>query len=88
MKNLIIILLVLFFAMSAEGTIQNSKNYSGTVKFYNEAKGFGYIKDSATKQEIFVYESELIDEISKDDEVVYKMRNTRKGFEAFEVRQK
>ncbi len=75
MKNLIIILLVLFFAMSAEGTIQNSKNYTGTVKFYNNEKGFGYIES-------------LIDEISANDKVVYKVRDTRKGIEAFDVRLK
>jgi len=88
MKNLTIILLVLFFAMSAEGTIQNSKNYTGIVKFYNNEKGFGYIVDAATKQDLYVYDESLIDEISANDKVVYKVRDTRKGIEAFDVRLK
>jgi len=63
-------------------SITNSQ--TGTVKFYNE-KGFGYIvgKD---KIEYFVYTDGLIDEIKRNDEVSFKVRDTRKGLEAYEVR--
>lgn len=58
----------------------------GVVKYYIELKGFGYILDDSTKDEIFVYYDKLIDEIKKGDRVSYNVRNTRKGLEAFNVR--
>ena len=61
---------------------------TGKVKFYNENKGFGYIVDNNSKDELFVYEEGLIDEIDDLDIVVYQIRNTRKGLEAYNVKLK
>ena len=58
----------------------------GVIKFYNEDKGFGYIVDESSKDEIFVYEEGLVDEVYDKDSVQYYIKDTRKGFEAYDVR--
>lgn len=57
----------------------------GTVKFFNEAKGFGFIK-SDDGQELFVHTSELRDQIRENDTVEFEMRSTPKGLNAINVR--
>ena len=57
----------------------------GTVKFFNEAKGFGFIKPSHSTTDIFVHTSGLIDEIRKNDEVTYDEEAGKKGLNAVNV---
>ena len=59
----------------------------GTVKFFNETKGFGFIKDAETKEEYFVHISGLVDEIRENDEVTYDLQDGKKGLNAVNVRQ-
>ncbi|MFC6999688.1 cold-shock protein [Rufibacter roseus] len=58
----------------------------GTVKFFNDDKGFGFIKDSNSNQEYFVHVSGLVDEIRENDEVVYDLQEGRKGLNAINVK--
>ena len=58
----------------------------GTVKFFNESKGFGFIKEDETNQEYFVHVSGLIDEIREDDAVEFELKEGRKGMNAVNVR--
>ena len=58
----------------------------GTVKFFNETKGFGFVKDEADGQEYFVHVSGLVDSIDKDDEVTYDLQEGRKGLNAVNVK--
>ncbi len=58
----------------------------GTVKFFNETKGFGFIKDSESEKEYFVHISGLINEVREDDEVTYELVEGRKGLNATDVR--
>jgi len=58
----------------------------GTVKFFNESKGYGFIKDDSGK-EYFVHVSGLIDEIRENDEVTYELEEGRKGLNAVNVQQ-
>ena len=58
----------------------------GTVKFFNETKGFGFVKDEADGQEYFVHGSGLVDSIDKDDEVTYDLQEGRKGLNAVNVK--
>ncbi|WP_026970070.1 cold-shock protein [Algoriphagus terrigena] len=59
---------------------------TGTVKFFNEAKGFGFIVDNASKEEIFVHVSGLIDKIREGDTVSYETERGKKGMNAVNVK--
>lgn len=58
----------------------------GTVKFFNESKGFGFIIEDETKQEYFVHVSGLIDEIHEGDAVEFELKEGRKGLNAVNVK--
>lgn len=60
--------------------------YKGTVKFFNEAKGFGFIVDSSTNEEIFVHITGLIDNIREGDTVTFNTMRGRKGMNAVDVK--
>lgn len=59
---------------------------TGTVKFFNVTKGFGFIKDSETDNEYFVHVSGLIDKIGENDEVTFELQEGRKGMNAVNVK--
>ena len=59
--------------------------FKGTVKFYNEEKGFGFIVDNNSGQEIFVHSSGLIDEIREGDTVTFETARGKKGMNAVNV---
>ncbi len=58
---------------------------NGTVKFFNESKGFGFIVDDSTKEEIFVHVSGLIDDIREGDKVTFETARGKKGMNAVNV---
>ena len=58
----------------------------GTVKFFNETKGFGFITPSNGGQDVFVHSTGLIDEIRENDKVEFEVENGRKGFNAVNVK--
>ncbi len=58
----------------------------GTVKFFNESKGFGFIKSSETGEDIFVHSSGLIDSIREEDKVEFETQEGRKGLNAVNVK--
>lgn len=57
----------------------------GTVKFFNEEKGFGFIKGQ-DGQEIFVHASGLLQDIQENDEVVYDTQEGKRGLNAINVK--
>jgi CspA family cold shock protein len=57
---------------------------SGTVKFFNESKGFGFIKNESGK-EIFVHSSGLVDKIRENDKVKFDTQEGKKGLNAVNV---
>ena len=57
----------------------------GIVKFFNESKGFGFIKPSEGSEDIFVHQSGLLDEIRENDKVKYDLEPGRKGMNAVRV---
>ncbi len=59
---------------------------TGTVKFFNEDKGFGFIVDDETQNEIFVHVSGLEDDIEKNDKVTFETTEGKKGLNAVSVR--
>ena len=58
----------------------------GTVKFFNDSKGFGFIIDEESKKEYFVHVSGLIDEIKEGDNVEFELTEGRKGLNAVNVK--
>lgn len=52
---------------------------NGTVKFYNETKGFGFIKEDETGNEFFVHATGLVDKIKDAAAVTFEVEEGRKG---------
>ena len=58
----------------------------GTVKFFNETKGFGFIKPEGSDEDIFVHSSGLLDNIRENDAVVFEVQEGKKGMNAVNVK--
>tara|TARA_R110002096_G_scaffold420716_1_gene625920 strand:+ start:320 stop:511 length:192 start_codon:yes stop_codon:yes gene_type:complete len=58
----------------------------GTVKFFNETKGFGFISEDGSGKEHFVHVSGLIDEIRDGDVVEFDLKEGKKGLNAVNVK--
>lgn len=58
----------------------------GTVKFFNDAKGFGFITEEGSDKEHFVHISGIIDEIREGDEVTFDLTEGKKGLNAINVK--
>lgn len=60
---------------------------SGTVKFYNKEKSFGFIVDDETSEEIFVHKSGIKPGVSinQDQRVSYNIENGKRGLNASNV---
>ena len=58
----------------------------GTVKFFNDTKGYGFINEEGVDKEHFVHVSGLIDEIREGDQVEFDLEQGKKGLNAVNVR--
>jgi CspA family cold shock protein len=58
----------------------------GTVKFFNDSKGFGFISPEDGGNDIFVHTSGLVDEIRENDKVEYDVEEGKKGLNATNVK--
>ena len=59
---------------------------TGTVKFFNNTKGFGFITEDGSGTEHFVHVSGLIDQINENDKVSYDLKEGKRGLNAVDVR--
>ena len=57
----------------------------GTVKFFNTAKGFGFITPNNSNEDVFVHANGLIDEIRENDKVQFETEQGKKGLNAVDV---
>lgn len=57
----------------------------GTVKFFNNSKGFGFIKPTDSDEDIFVHKSGLIDQIHENDKVKFDVERSQRGINATNV---
>lgn len=57
----------------------------GTVKFFNNEKGYGFITPQDGGSDVFVHSTGLIDEIREDDRVQFRTEQGKKGINAVEV---
>jgi len=58
---------------------------NGTVKFFNDSKGFGFITPDNGDKDVFVHVSGLISEIAEGDKVSYDVEEGKKGLNAVNV---
>lgn len=58
----------------------------GTVKFFNNTKGFGFINLKDSDEDIFVHSTNLIDQIKENDQVTFEVEKGDKGLSAINVR--
>lgn len=58
----------------------------GKVTFFNDSKGYGFIKDEQTQDSIFVHVNGCIDQIQENDKVTFETEKTAKGLSAIEVK--
>lgn len=58
----------------------------GTVKFFNETKGFGFIVPVDGSEDVFVHSTGLIDQIRENDKVEYEVERGKKGLNAVNVK--
>jgi len=59
---------------------------TGVVKFFTEAKGFGFIIDDADQKEYFFHFSNSLDRVIKDDKVTYELVEGKRGLNAVNVK--
>lgn len=59
---------------------------TGTVTFFNETKGYGFIKDSETKEDVFVHVNNTEEEITQGNRVNFEVEMGQKGPVAIKVK--
>ncbi len=62
--------------------------HEGTVKFFNETKGFGFISQTNGNEDVFVHNSGLLDNVRENDTVVFDIERGQKGLMAVNVKRK
>ena len=60
--------------------------HTGTVKFFNESKGYGFITEDGSQKDHFVHVTGLVDEIREGDVVEFDLQQGKKGLNAVDVR--
>ncbi|NBY30419.1 MAG: cold shock domain-containing protein, partial [Sphingobacteriia bacterium] len=58
----------------------------GIVKFFNQTKGFGFIREENSGTEYFVHATGLIDKVNENDRVSFELKEGRKGLNAVNVK--
>lgn len=59
---------------------------NGTVKFFNNLKGFGFIKGTDSNEDYFVHVSGLLQDIRENDSVTFDLQEGKKGPNAINVK--
>ena len=59
---------------------------TGTVKFFNETRGFGFIKVDGTGEEVFVHKTDVRGTIRENDAVEFEIQKGNKGLNAVDVK--
>lgn len=68
--------------------LNKKEMHEGTVKFFNETKGFGFISQANGNEDVFVHNSGLLENVRENDEVVFDIERGQKGLMAVNVKRK
>jgi cold shock protein len=66
--------------------LNNKPMKTGTVKFFNAMRGFGFIKVNGTDEEVFVHKTDVNGTIRENDEVEFEIKKGEKGQNAVDVK--
>lgn len=69
-----------------EGREQYQAVRTGIVSFFNDAKGFGFIKDSQTQESVFIHINQLSGPLKENDKVSFEVQMGPKGLNAINVK--
>lgn len=58
----------------------------GVVTFFNDSKGFGFIRDLKSNEKVFVHANNLIDKIKENDSIVFELGKGPRGLTAIKVK--
>ncbi len=67
-------------------TDQQNKIRTGIVTFFNDSKGFGFIKDLTTQESIFVHVRGLLEPVTENNKVTFEVERGLKGLNAYNVK--
>ena len=59
---------------------------TGVVTFFNDTKGFGFIKDMQTQESVFIHVNQLSEAIRENDKVTFQIERGPKGLHALDVK--
>jgi cold shock protein len=59
---------------------------TGTIKFFNKTKGFGFIKPDDATDDVFVHHTSLLEEVTQNDKVSFEITDGKKGKNAVNVK--
>src|ERR1043166_5661973 len=65
---------------------ENDSVRTGVVTFFNDAKGFGFIKDLQTQESLFIHVNKLSEAIKENDKVTFEAEAGPKGLSALNVK--
>lgn len=60
--------------------------HTGIIKFFNETKGYGFVKSDDDDKEYFVHATGLVDKIKQNDKVTFDLQEGKKGVNAIDVK--
>jgi len=66
--------------------MSSTSTNTGVVKFFAEAKGYGFIVDNEDQREFFFHFSNILDKVIKDDKVAYDLVEGKRGLNAVNVK--
>lgn len=59
---------------------------TGTVTFFNDGKGYGFIRDAQSQDSIFVHINGIMEQVKEGDKVIFETEKGQKGLNAIKVK--